>query len=161
MQPETWEDGLLIDPLDDNIASLKECAPQLMENLMRIIAQPDKKQIKLTNQLELSLPLIGRQHGLLAEALETLRPLLKGYFELNWHRYWPEMKKNYPPLRERTVKTWLEKLWNVLAKKTDIHAAMADSLYLNEIQDSLARLEHRIEIINSAEKLACYLNKQM
>lgn len=118
---------------------------------MRIIAQPDKKHIKLTNQLEVSLPLKGRQHALLAEALETLRPLIKEYFEMNWHRYWPEMKKNYPPLKERMVKTWLEKLWDVLAKKTDIYAAIADNLYLKEIQDSLARLEHRVEIINSAE----------
>jgi hypothetical protein len=150
-EPETWENGLLMDPMDDKIAPLKECAPQLMENLMRIIAQPDKEQIQLNTNLISSLPLKGSHHALIAQTLEMLRPLLKGYFELNWQLYWPEMKKNYPPLKEKMVKTWLEKLWDVLERQTDIHAAMADKLHQDEVQDSIARLEHRVEIINSAE----------
>lgn len=160
-EPEIWESGLLIDPMDDNVAFLKECAPTLKEDLMRIIGQPDKEQIQLFNQLILNLPLLGKQHALIAETLEMLRPAIKGYFELNWHRYWPEMKKNYPRLKERIVKTWLEKIWDVLAKITDIHAAIAHNLYLNEIHDSLARLEQRVEIINCSERLAGYLNTHM
>lgn len=27
-EPETWESGLLIDPMGDNVAFLKECAPR-------------------------------------------------------------------------------------------------------------------------------------
>ncbi len=55
----------------------------------------------------------------------------------------------------------VRKTLGCLSKKTDIHAAMADNLHLYEIQDSLAKLEHRVEIINAAERLAGYLNKQM
>ncbi|WP_339049530.1 hypothetical protein [Rickettsiella endosymbiont of Xylota segnis] len=160
-KPETWESGLLMDPLDDKIASLKECSPQLMESLTRIINQPDREQIQLYTNLISSLPLEGKQHAQIAENLERLRTLLKGYFDLNWHLYWPEMKKNYPSVKERMVKTWLEKLWDVLAKKVDIHAAMADKMHLYEVQDSLTRLEQRFEIVSSAEILACGLNKQM
>lgn len=161
LEPETWKCGLLIDPMDDKVASVKECAPQVMENLMRVIAQPDKQQIQLSINLIFSLPLKGKHHALIAETLEQLRPLLQKYFEMNWHLYWPEVKKNYPPLKEKKVKTWLEKLWDLLAKKTDIHAAMADNLHLNEIEDSLARLEHRVELIKSSERLAKYLHSRM
>lgn len=161
LEPETWKSGLLIDPMDDKIASIKECAPQVMETLMRVIAQPDKQQIKLSINLIFSLPLKGKHHALIAETLEQLRPLLQKYFEANWHLYWPEVKKNYPPLKEKKVKNWLEKLWDLLEKKTDIHAAMADNLHLNEIEDSLARLEHRVEFIKSSERLAQYLHSRM
>ena len=160
-EPETWKNGFLIDPMDDKIASLKECAPQVMENLMRIMGQPDQEHIQLSTSLSSTLPLKGKHHALIAETLEKLRPLLKGYFELNWHLYWPEMKKNYPPLKERMVKAWLEKCWELLAKKTDIHATIADTLHLNEIQDSLDRLEQRVEIIKSSERLAHYLHYRM
>jgi hypothetical protein len=155
-KPETWERGLLMDPMDDKIESLKECIPQLMENLARIINQPDTEQIQLSTHLISSLPLKGKHHALIAENLEMLRSLLKGYFDLNWQLYWPLMKKNYPRVKERMVKTWLEKFWDVLAKKADIHAAMADKLHLDEVQDSIARLEHRVEIVNSAERIAGY-----
>lgn len=160
-KPETWESGLLMDPMDDKIESLKECIPQLMESLARIINQPDTEQIQLSTHLISSLPLKGKHHALIAENLEMLRSLLKGYFDLNWQLYWPPMKKNYPRVKERMVKTWLEKLWDVLAKKADIHAAMADKLHLDEVQDSIARLEHRVEIVNSAERITGYLTKQM
>lgn len=116
---------------------------------------------KLIIHLIASLPLKGKHHALIAENLEMLRSLLKGYFDLNWQLYWPLMKKNYPRVKERMVKTWLEKLWDVLAKKADIHAAMADKLHLDEVQDSIARLEHRVEIVNSAERIVGYLTKQM
>ncbi len=160
-KPETWVSGLLMDPMDDKIRSIKECTPQLMESLARIINQPDREQIQLSANLISTLPLKGNHHALIAKNLELLRAVLKGYFDLNWHFHWPEMKKNYPPVKERMVKTWLEKLWDILAKKENIHAAMADKLHLDEIQDSLARLEHRVDIINSAENLAGYLTRQM
>lgn len=160
-KPETWESGLLMDPMDDKIKSLKEYSPQLMESLTRIINQPDREQIQLYTNLISNLPLKGKHYALIAENLEMLKSLLKGYFDLNWHLYWPEMKKNYPYVKERMVKTWLEKLWAVLAKKVHIHAAMADKMHLYEVQDSLTRLEQRFETVSSAEILACGLNKQM
>ncbi len=57
--PETWERGLLIDPMDNKVVFLQEYAPPLMEGLMRIIGQSDKQQIQLSTNLMLSLPLIG------------------------------------------------------------------------------------------------------
>lgn len=33
LEPETWEEGLFIDPMDDKIASLKDCAPPVNGNL--------------------------------------------------------------------------------------------------------------------------------
>jgi hypothetical protein len=48
-----------------------------------------------------------------------------------------------------------------LSKKADIHAVLSDKLHLDEVQDSIARLEHHVETINSAERLAGYLTKQM
>src|SRR5436190_3459811 len=158
---ETLESGFLIDPMDDKVASVTECAPQIMGNLMRIIAQPDRKQIQLfMERLKSDLPLKGKQHAMIAETLEMLSALLISYFELNWHLYWPEMKKNYPLIKEKRVKIWLEKLWECLAKKADIHAALADKLHLDEVQDSIDRLEQRLEIVNCAERLAHCLNKQ-
>lgn len=157
---KTWKSGLLFDPMDNKVASLKDCVPQLIENLARIINQPNKEQIQLSTNLIASLPLKEKHHELLAKTLKMLKSVLKGYFFLNWHLYWPEMKKKYPCLKERMVKVWLEKLWDILTKKIDIHATMANKLHLDELQDSITRLEQRFEMITSTEMLPC-LNKQI
>lgn len=151
-KPETWESGLLMDPMDDRTEYLKESASKLMDNLVRIMAQPDKNQIKISENMIFTLPLKQEHHASLAENLEFVGKLLKSFFAFNWHIFWPEMKRNYPHLKEKMVKNWLEKLWHLLEKKTDIHSFIhsfiADKLHLDEIQDSMARLECRFEALN-------------
>ncbi|MEN9450815.1 MAG: hypothetical protein RJA83_1433, partial [Pseudomonadota bacterium] len=148
-QPETWKSGLLIDPMDDRVEFLQESAPKLMEHLARIIPQPDTEQIKLIDHITLYLPFKAKHHASLAENLARVICSVRIFFESNWHLIWPEMKKEYPRLKEKNVKTWLEELWKILNKKVDIHAAMANKLQLDEIQNSLTRLEQRFEVLNT------------
>lgn len=148
-QPETWKSGLLIDPMDDRVECLKESAPKLMENLARIISQPDRTQIKLIDYLSLSLPFQAKHHAMLVENLSRMTCVLQSFFESQWYSFWPTMKKNYPRLKEKVVKAWLDKLWKGLEKKIDIHMAMSDKMQLSEVNNSLARLEQRFDVLNT------------
>ncbi len=136
-KPETWKSGLLIDPMDDRVESIQESAPKLMENFARIISQPDREQIKLIDHITLCLPFKMKHHASLAKNLARIICSVRIFFESDWHLIWPEMKKKYPRLKEKNVKTWLEEVWKLLDKKIDIHAAMANKLQLDEIQNSL------------------------
>lgn len=147
-QPETWKSGLLIDPMDDRVESLQENAPKLMKHLARIISQSDIDQIKLNDHITLCLPFRAKQHAALAENLERMKCVLQIFFAADWHLFWPKMKKNYPRLKERVVKAWLEELWQLLEKKVDIHAGMANKLQLDEIQHTQTCLEQRFEVLN-------------
>ncbi|WP_342219500.1 ankyrin repeat domain-containing protein [Rickettsiella endosymbiont of Miltochrista miniata] len=148
-KPETWKSGLLIDPMDDRVESLQESAPKLMEHLVRIISQPDTEQIKLIDHITLCLPFKAKHHASLAENLARIICSVRIFFESSWHLIWPEMKKEYPRLKEKNVKTWLEEVWKLLDKNVDIHAAMVNKLQLDEIQNSLTRLEQRFEVLNT------------
>lgn len=147
-EPETWNSGLLIDPMDDRVEHLQEGAPKLMENLVRIISQPDRKQIKLIDHISLCLPFNAKHHAALAENLERMRCALQIFFAADWHLLWPKMKKDYPCLKEKVVKAWLGEFWQVLEKQADIHAAMVDKLRLDEINNTLTRLEQRFQVLN-------------
>lgn len=80
--------------------------------------------------------------------LERMKCVLQIFFAADWHLFWPKMKKNYPRLKERVVKAWLEELWQLLEKKVDIHAGMANKLQLDEIQHTQTCLEQRFEVLN-------------